>query len=191
MKNFKFQISPTKFEELLKMVARSITDSSMKREAISAEERLCITLRYLGSGGSYLSLASQYQIGVSILATLWLKQHPKAGSYFPNVFIGGDAFPLRTNLIKLYANSNLNVRKFITTNRISRTRRIIENTFGILTARFRIFRRPILAKIDNVISITKACLALHNFLMPYRKSNSYFPDDFAAINFQGKRKPGH
>ena len=38
-----FRISPAKFEERLKMTASSITKSSMKREAISAEERLCVT----------------------------------------------------------------------------------------------------------------------------------------------------
>ena len=49
-----FWMSPTKFEELLKMVAPSITKSSMKQEAISAEVRLCFKIRYLTSGDSYL-----------------------------------------------------------------------------------------------------------------------------------------
>ena len=49
--------------------------------------------------------------------------------------------------------------------RLLRARRIIENSFGIATARFRIFRRPINAKISTVKSVTKAVVGLHNFLM--------------------------
>lgn len=42
------RMSPTKFEEPLKMMARSITKSSMKWEAISAEEILFVMLRLSG-----------------------------------------------------------------------------------------------------------------------------------------------
>ena len=45
---------------------------------------------------------------------------------------------------------------------LSRARRIIENTFSILTARFRIFRCPINADLERVIAYTKAIIALHN-----------------------------
>jgi hypothetical protein len=40
---------------------------------------------------------------------------------------------------------------------------VIENTFGILAARWRIFRRPIIAKPENV-TLTKAAIALHSML---------------------------
>ena len=40
--------------------------------------------------------------------------------------------------------------------RLSRARRTIENGFGILSAKLRIFRRPIKAKEDLVDKITKA-----------------------------------
>ena len=62
--------SPTKFEEPLKMVASSITKLSTKREAISVEERLCVRLRYPLIGGSYLSLVSEYRIGVSTIGNV-------------------------------------------------------------------------------------------------------------------------
>ena len=48
--------------------------------------------------------------------------------------------------------------------RLSRCRRTIENSFGILTARWHIFRHPIKAKPKTMDSITKACLCLHNYL---------------------------
>lgn len=44
------------------------TKSSTKREVISAEERFYVTWCYLTGGDSYLSLASQYRIGVSTIS---------------------------------------------------------------------------------------------------------------------------
>lgn len=48
--------------------------------------------------------------------------------------------------------------------RLSQCRRTIENSFGILSARWRIFRRPIKATTEAVDLITKACICLHNNL---------------------------
>ena len=91
---------------------------------------------------------------------------------FPYVFVADDAFPMQHNLIKPYSNPNLTHGQKITNYRISRAKRIIENTFRIMAARFRIFRRPIVAKVETVESITKACVGLHNYLMEDR-----FADD--------------
>ena len=81
----------------------------------------------------------------------------------PYVFIGDDAFPMGPNWMKPYPRHNLEDRsKLIANYRFSRARRIIENAFGILAARFRFFRHPIHAKVETVQNITKACVALHN-----------------------------
>ena len=79
------------------------------------------------------------------------------------VFIADDAFGLKRHMMKPHANQNIPLDQRIFNYRLSR--RIIENTLGIATTRFRIFRRPIIAKTENVILITKAVVALHNFLM--------------------------
>ena len=96
---------------------------------------------------------------------------------FPYVFVGDDAFPLRYNLIKPYSNKTLDMRQIIANYHICRAIRIIENSFGILASRFRIFRRPIIAQVETVESITKACVALHNYLMKRSTSdeNRYCP----------------
>ena len=125
-------------------------------------------------------------IGISIKNNLLNFPKPEKLDHcdrvLPYVFIGDDAFPLGTNLMKPYPRHNLdNNRKLITNYRFSRARCIIENSFGILAARFRIFRRPIHAKVKTVENITKACTALHNYLMKDKsfKKEHYCPPGFA------------
>ena len=56
-------------------------------------------------------------------------------------------------------------------------RRVIENTFGILVARWRVFQKPIDAKPERVEKIILAAIALHNYL---RKTDNacYTPNGF-------------
>ena len=49
--------------------------------------------------------------------------------------------------------------------RLSLARRVVEKAFGILTQRFRVFLRPIAARVDVADKIVKASCCLHNFLM--------------------------
>ena len=97
------------------------------------------------------------------------KLYSESEFLFPYVFVGDDAFPMRHNLLKPYSSSNLERVFLIFNYRLSRARRIIENTFGILAARFRIFRRPILSCLETVENSTKAYVALHNYLMAKKK----------------------
>ena len=101
--------------------------------------------------------------------TINLPQAEKVGqdpaNVLPYVFVADDAFGLKKHMMKPYPNQNLPLDQRVFNYRLSRARRIIENTFGIATTRFRIFRRPIIAKPEKVILITKAIVALHNFLM--------------------------
>ena len=103
------------------------------------------------------------------------------GVNFPYVLIGDEAFPLKNYLMKPYPREVLAIKERIFNYRLSRARRIIENSFGILAARCRIFRRPIITQEKVVINVTKAATALHNYLMHGRQfepSNRYCPDRF-------------
>lgn len=288
-----FRMSPTRYEELLQLVSLVIQKSSLKREAISPSERLCITLRFLCSGDSNVTIACSYRVGIATVGKIvketcvaiwekllennyikapntveeWLKvanrfesdwnfpncvgaidgKHiliqapPRSGSsYFnykkthsivllavcnanyeftlvdigdsgresdgsifaassinrafnnnvihfpearklprsdiksPYVIVGDEAFPLRCHLVKPYARAVLDDNKRVYNYRLSRARRVIENAFGIMASRFRVFRRPIASSPENVKNITKAAVALHNFLL---HDNGYFTTD--------------
>lgn len=81
-----------------------------------------------------------------------------------SVIVADDAFPLKPYLMKPYARQNLTMEQKIFNYRLSRARRISENAFGILVAKFRIFERPIALSSAKATSVVKATTALHNWL---------------------------
>lgn len=57
----------------------------------------------------------------------------------PYVLVGDEAYPLRPDLMKPYPFRNLNTELRIYNCRLSRARWVVENAFGILANRFRMF----------------------------------------------------
>lgn len=90
----------------------------------------------------------------------------------PYVFIGDEAFPLMKNLMKPYAQRNINIEQKIFNYRLCRARRVVENAFGIMATRFSLFLRSIAIDIDKIDTVVLACCALHNFLRKMSKKNN-------------------
>lgn len=90
---------------------------------------------------------------------------PNCSENFPFVFVGDEAFALHTNLIKPYAQKNLNEEKTIFNKRLSAARSVVENAFGILASRFRVLGTTINLEPLKASIITLACCYLHNFLI--------------------------
>lgn len=82
----------------------------------------------------------------------------------PYVFIGDEAFCLRSNFLKPFPQGNLNKEKRIFNYRLSRARRIIENVFGIMAARFRVLHTEINLQLPRIDLVVLTCAVLHNFL---------------------------
>ena len=95
----------------------------------------------------------------------------------PYFLLGDDIFGLKTWMQCPFPGRNILENQRIFNYRLSRARRVIENTFGILTARWGIFNHTINASVKTAEAITKAAFCLHKFL---RLTNSavYCPSDF-------------
>lgn len=106
---------------------------------------------------------------------------PNSDRILPFTFIGDDAFGLRPHMMKPYPLQNLAVDKRVFNYRLSRARRVVENVFGILASRFRILRRPIICNYNKVVLITKAVVALHNFLMDFSSKNNNY--SYCPVNY--------
>lgn len=82
----------------------------------------------------------------------------------PYVFVADEAFPLRRDLMRPFPGLNLSHMNRVFNYRLSRARMIVENTFGILTSQWRMYRRVIGVSPENVDVCVKATCILHNYI---------------------------
>lgn len=87
------------------------------------------------------------------------------------VFLADDAFPLQEHILKPFPQRNLSKEKQIYNYRFSRARNCVENTFGLITTRFRVLHHAINLNPEKVKYIVLAICVLHNFLR--QRSASY------------------
>lgn len=80
------------------------------------------------------------------------------------VFIADDAFALGDHLLKPFPMRGLTSEQRIFNYRLSRARRVVENAFGILANRFRIFQTAINLAMYKIDTVVLACCILHNYL---------------------------
>nr|XP_042912249.1 uncharacterized protein LOC122272519 [Parasteatoda tepidariorum] len=99
---------------------------------------------------------------------------PEQNVFAPHVIVADDAFPLEIKVMKPYPGKYLSVERRVFNYRLSRARRVVENAFGILATRFRVFQTKIQAQPIKVVKIVLAACALHNFLR-YRCKYLYTP----------------
>ncbi|GFN80584.1 protein alp1-like [Plakobranchus ocellatus] len=93
---------------------------------------------------------------------------------FPFVFVGDEAFALREDFLKPFKSRLLNDQRRIFNFRLSRARRVVENTFGILVARFGVLKSRICLNPENIDDVVMACCVMHNFLR-IKTSEQYTP----------------
>ena len=113
---------------------------------------------------------------------------------FPYTFLADETFALMPHMMRPYPRrTNLNKTEIVFNYRLSRGRRVIENSFGVFSGRFRIFRRPIVLKVENVKLFIKATVVLHNFLMKIQIKTdncSYCPSDYVDQETPHESIPG-
>ena len=111
----------------------------------------------------------------------------------PYYLVGDEIFPLKDWLMRSYPGiktGTMDEPKHIFNYRLSRDWRAIENTFGILVARWRVFRGFIRAAVENVECYVLVSLSLHNYLRQTDNAG-YCPLGFVDTeDSSGYIKPG-
>lgn len=90
----------------------------------------------------------------------------------PYFFVADEAFGLHKNLLRPFSGHQLSVGKRVFNYRLSRARRYIECTFGILSNKWRIFHRALNLDPEFCTDIVKACVIMHNFVITRDGFNS-------------------
>ena len=161
---------------------------------------------YIGVG-EYGSNSDSNVFRNSNMGTRFMQGHldipaPKALPNFPNMgdlphcLVGDEAFPLRMDLMRPYpraARAALPQDQLVFNYRLSRARRIVENTFGVLAQRFRIYNKRMQLSDYNADIIIKATYTLHNFLtenIPIRATeNQLNPNQEPYLGRDGAMQP--
>lgn len=91
----------------------------------------------------------------------------------PFVFVGDEAFALHKDFLKPYPQRELTHDRRVFNYRLSRARRVVENVFGILSSRFRVYHSPINMNLEHIDSVVMATCALHNFLRKSTAGSAY------------------
>ncbi|PNF38452.1 hypothetical protein B7P43_G04032 [Cryptotermes secundus] len=102
------------------------------------------------------------------------KQLPNFEQNSPFVFIGDEAFPLRTYLLRPYPGRRVqnNEAASYFNYRLSRDRMTVECAFSISSAKFRIVLKSIETSVENAVHIVKAICILHNAIIDMEEDPS-------------------
>lgn len=108
------------------------------------------------------------------------------GEPLPFVLVGDEAFPLSAYMQRPYAGKHLLHQQRIYNYRLSRARRYIECSFGIMANKWRILHRPLNVGLDFSEEIIKTCCILHNFVRSRQtrttRSKTNIPSNSAIVD---------
>ena len=105
----------------------------------------------------------------------------------PYFVVADDAFAMSPHVMKPYGSQGLSDKHRIFNYRLSRSRMVVENAFGILSTKFRVFRREIEMHPEGTEKLVLATVVLHNMLR--RKCGAkYMPQCMIDHEDEGHRR---
>ncbi len=123
---------------------------------------------------------------------------PGSKTVAPFVLVGDKAFPLKSNLLKLYSRRSLwggHILELVYNYRLSCTHMSVECAFGIMAQRFRCLTRRMVCSVDTAEAVVKAVYILHNFLLKQDDLVQEIQYDLYALrkkpSYTGQFKPFH
>lgn len=108
-----------------------------------------------------------------------------SGPAQPYVFLGDEAFSLKSNFMRPYPNRNLTMEQRTYNFRHSRARKCVECAFGILSSKWRVLHTTINTDVNNAIKIVQATCLLHNFVR--RREGINFEEQLSTCNLRDVR----
>ncbi|KAG0419840.1 hypothetical protein HPB47_003834 [Ixodes persulcatus] len=153
-----FRMTRQRFDHLLSLVGPHLQKkTTFWRKPISPEERLALTIRYLAHGSSQLITSMCYRLGRSTASSI-IRETCQAlhkvldPLYRPPSCLRQWGFHHRHTCRKQEQGCHLCLWA------------MKQNSFGILVARWRIFKQPIQASPETLEAIVWACVSVHNYL---------------------------
>lgn len=101
---------------------------------------------------------------------------PGCNIELPYVFLGDGAFPLSNHLMKPFPGHHaIGTPQRLFNQKLSSSRVVVENTFGIMASKFRVFKKPMtLYDVTACSVVIMTCVLLHNFLRKSKTSRDLY-----------------
>lgn len=124
---------------------------------------------------------------------------PNTNIAMPYVIVADEAYPLGERLMKPYSQSVLdeNENNEIFNNRLSRARKVVECSFGILFSKWRLLSSAIETNVPNTEATIKCMCILHNIIVDKenvarhaREAENYaYPSNIQPLLFDNRGRP--
>jgi hypothetical protein len=165
------------YKQYFSILLQAVVDADCRIIAvdIGAEGRLCDSANVRSS-----SLFRMFESGCLNIPPE--REIPGTNIKIPFVLVGDGGYPLLNYLMRPFGQGNADDMKRVYNYRLSRARRSVECTFGIMASQWRILQKAIQTNMDTAISTTNAVYILHNFLMI--RERPQLPQEERDLNFQ-------
>ncbi|XP_022818061.1 uncharacterized protein LOC111350654 [Spodoptera litura] len=129
----------------------------------------------ISDGGVYNQSVLKQKIDTNVINLPSPSCLPNSNTSLPYVFLADAAFALSTHIMKPFPGHHaLGTPERLFNQKLSSSRVAVENTFGIMSSVFRIFKKPIPLNITKASLITMTCVLLHNFLRKSKTSQHLY-----------------